>query len=164
MKITFHQTRNGRWLVHEARPHTLGVGVEKVGTPTGAHVTGCQFGAYLTEVEAEGHACRLCANNGWELVEWQPPTETNEQFIDLDQPDDETIHLNADKTIEWYRGFVLKNVDVTPRPHFGYEFAICLMATGKVFLNSKDGGYRLGDLKWAILEARDHVDKLLEGE
>lgn len=59
MKIAIRQTRKGDWLIFEARPHTLGIGLEKVGQSTGAYTTGQQFDRRPTRPEAESAALEI---------------------------------------------------------------------------------------------------------
>lgn len=161
MNITYRQTQSGKWLVCEAKPHTLGVGVKKVGTDSGGHTTGFQYGSFDTEAEAAEFATNLAAERGWSIVEWIEPTVRNPQFIDLAMPNDDLISINSDKTIEWYRGEVLKNVDITEGKWFGYDFAIVDMSTGERLLLSDNGRYRVGDLKATVLRWRGLVDERL---
>lgn len=161
MNITYRQAQSGKWLVHEAKPHTLGVGVEKVGTPTGGQTTGFQYGNFDTEAEAAEFANELATKCGCTVVEWKPATRRNSQYIDLPAADDDRISINSDKTIEWYRGEVLKNCDITPGQWFGYEFALVDMSTGERLLLSNDGRYQVGDLKRTILHWRAAVDERL---
>lgn len=161
MNITYRKTQSSKWLVCEAKPHTLGVGVQKVGTESGGHTTGFQFGTFDEEGQAKDYAGSLARQRGWSIVEWVEPVKRNPQFIDLDMPDNDLISINSDKTIEWYRGEVLKNVDVTSGKWFGYDFAIVHVSTGERILLSNDGRYRVGDLKAAILKFRALVDERL---
>lgn len=161
MKITYRQTQSGKWLVHEAKPHTLGVGVEKAGEYSGEYTTGYQFGTFDSDTEAIAAMNELAAERGFTVVEWIEPIARNPQFIDLPVPDEDRISINADKTIEWYRGEVLKNRDVTPGNWFGYDFAIVDVTTGERLLLSEDGRYRVGDLKQTILRWRAMVDARL---
>jgi hypothetical protein len=160
MNISYRLTRSGKWLVCEALPHTLGVGVERVGTPTDAYTTGTQFGAYATEDAALAQVEALTKEFACTYVPWVTPHEFNQQFIDLDLSDDAIVYIATDKTIEWYKGRVIKNIDVTEGKWFGYDFAIMIAnGDGRRFLESTNGGYRLGDLKRAILEARRVIDE-----
>lgn len=161
MNITYRKTQSGKWLVCEAKPHTLGVGVQKVGTESGGHTTGFQFGTFEEEGQAKDYAGSLARQRGWSIVEWVEPVKRNPQYIDLDMPDNDLISINSDKTIEWYRGEVLKNVDITEGKWFGYDFAIVDVWTGERLLLSKEGRYRVGDLKQAIAAFRYRVDDRL---
>jgi hypothetical protein len=161
MNITYRQTQSGKWLVCEAKPHTFGVGVQKVSTPSGGHTTGYQYGKFDTVQEAIDFANELATRRGWSIVEWQEPVNRNPQFIDMDLPDDDLISINSDKTIEWYRGEVLRNLDLTPYPRFGYDLAIVDISTGERLLEPTNGRYRLGDLRQAIMQFREQVDARL---
>lgn len=159
MNITYRQTQSGKWLVCEAKPHTLGVGVQKVGTPSGGYTTGYEYDRYDTESEAANAARQLATERGWQVVEWIEPVTRNQDFIDL--PDGEFVSINADKTVEWYRGEVLKNVDITPYPRFGYEFALTDMTTGDRFLVQDTSRYSTTVLKNVIRRFRECVDARL---
>lgn len=163
MKITYRQTRNGMWLVCAALPHVLGVGVKKVGTPTGAYTTGHQFGSYTEEQDARTHMENLASEHGYEIVEWVTPTEFNQDFLDIDLPDEEWISINPDKTIMWYKGKVLKNFDVTPGKRFGYKFELQLVGHDECFLASTDECYQVGELKQAILRCQEYIDEKESG-
>jgi len=161
MNITYRKTQSGKWLVCEAKPHTLGVGVQKVGTDSGGHTTGFQFGAFEDEAQAIAAMNGIARARGFSIVKWIEPINRNPQFIALDMPEDSLISINSDKTIEWYRGEVLKNIDITPGHWFGYDFAIIDCSTGERLLLSDSGRYKVGELKQAILQFRQRVDARL---
>jgi len=161
MDITYRQTQSGKWLVCEAKPHGLGVGVQKVGTPSGGHTSGFQYGRFDTEAEAVECMNIIAAQRGYDIVQWIEPVNRNPQFIDLPRPDNDRISINSDKTIEWYHGEILKNIDITEGKWFGYDFALIDCTTGERLLLSEEGRYRVGDLKHAILKWRASVDERL---
>ena len=145
----------------EAKDHTLGVGVQRVHTKSGGHTTGFQYGHFNTEAEAIQRMNEIAAQRGYTVVQWVEPINRNPQFIDMPRPDSDRIAINANKTIEWYRSEVLKNIDITEGNSFGYDFAIADYTTGERFLLSKNGRYSVGDIKQAIMRWRRTVDTRL---
>lgn len=178
MKISIRQTQKGDWLVFEAIPATLGVGVDQVDSPAGGYTTGLQFQRFETDEEAENYAGALVAKTNAELVEWQPPQRQNSHFEDLPQlyPDRanyETkeqaeaagwIRINPSKTITHYRGIKIYCADVTPGNSFGYELSI--KALDQEFAHSAQIGigryfsirFRAGDILDAIESVRKFID------
>jgi hypothetical protein len=160
MNISYRLTRSGKWLVCEALPHTLGVGVGRVGTPTDAYTTGTQFGAYATEDAALAQVEALTKEFAYTYVPWVTPHEFNQQFIDLDLSDDAIVYIGTNKTVDLYKGQAIRNIDVTEGKWCDNDFAIVIAGgDGRRYLESTNGGYRLGDLKRAILEARRVIDE-----
>lgn len=168
-------------MVFEAIPATLGIGIEKVGSPAGGYTTGKQFERYLSRDEAIRHAGDLTARTGGQLVEWQSPESQNVQFGDLPKlyptrTEYDTseqaelagwIHINPSKTITFYKSVKIYCADVTPGRSFGYDLAIKTSAHPDLrFAESSEiwiGQYfsirfRTGDVVDAIAKIRDIID------
>jgi hypothetical protein len=183
--ISTRKTRSGDYLIFEAVPYRLGIGVATTGSKGSGYTTGHQFGRADTESEAVAAAEAIVVENDdetchWILIDWQPPMDKNLQFVDLDKKypqakDFETkaeaetagwVYINPSKTIEWYRGRVLKCVDVSGGDSFGYDFAIKIKGEVSEFATSKTIGigrmvsarFRSGDVVDGILAARQWID------
>jgi len=176
--ISVRHTQKGDWLIFEAIPATLGIGVNKVGSSAGGYTTGLQFDRRETEEEAQNYAGELAVKIGAEIVEWEPPQNKNTLFSDLlplypAVTDYETseqaesagwIRINPSKTIIHYRGVKIYCADVTPGNSFGYKLAI--KALEQEFAQSTEIGigkyfsvrFRSGDIVDAIKAAQKFID------
>lgn len=184
--ITTRKTQSGDYLIFEAVPYKLGIGVEKVGSTGAGYTTGHQFGRADTEPEAVAAAEAIVAEKSdgfchWVLIKWRPPTEKNVQFVDMPKkfPECKTydkkvhaeasgwIYVNPAKTLEWHRGRVIKCVDVSPDNSFGYDFAIRIVGEEINFAETGEIGigrfvsirFRSGDVVEGILAARGWIDE-----
>jgi hypothetical protein len=183
--ISTRQTRSGDFLIFEAVPYRLGIGTKPVGDQGPGYTTGHQFGRADTGAEAVAAAEAIVSEKSddfchWVLIEWQPPTEQNPQFVDLpivypSQTEYETksaadedgwIYINPTKTLEWYRGRAIKCVDVSGPNSFGYDFAVKISGeqvefarTKTVWINGKfSARFQSGTVVNAILSARAWID------
>lgn len=184
--VSFRKTRSGDFLIFEAAPYKHGIGVRKVGSEGGGYTTGYQFGRANTEPEAKAAAEALVAEmtddfSTWQVVEWQPPMQKNPQFVDLPKQypinrvyeskpaaeADGWIYINPTKTIEHYRGRVIKCIDISPGNSFGYNFALRIWGEDEDFAISQElrigefqgtTRFRSGDIVDAILAAREWID------
>lgn len=194
--ISYRKTQGrGDWLIFEAVPYTNGIGVRQVGTPARGYTTGLQFGRADTEEEAKNSAKAIAQEKEMVLVLWEPPRDPNPKFVDLSRQfpvkkdynskeeaeADGWIYINPSKTIEWYKGRVIKCIDVTPGNSFGYDLAIKIVGQGRHF-NSEEGyeidqsiefakskaidigkyvsiRFRSGDVLDAISDARKWIDQ-----
>lgn len=184
--ISVRKTHSGDYLIFEAVPYKRGIGVEKVGSPGIGYTSGHQFGRADAEPEALRAAKAIVAEKSdgfchWVLIEWRPPTEKNVQFVDMPKKfpsgnqyesrgaaeEDGWIYINPAKTLEWYRGRVIKCVDVSPANSFGYDFAIRIVGEEINFAQTGEIGigrffsirFRSGDVVEGILAARGWIDE-----
>lgn len=178
MKISMRQTQKGDWLVFEAIPATMGVGVSKVGSPAGGYTTGLQLNRFDSEELAYRFAAELSAKTGSDIVDWLPPQAQNEQFRDLpklypirkdydtstEAEADGWIHINPSKSIDYHKGIKIYCADVSPANTFGYNLAI--MAAGRRYAETSQIWigrnfsirFRAGEIVDAIEAARAFID------
>lgn len=176
-KISIRQTKAGDWLICEAIPNALGIGVQSVGDTAPGYKTGHQYDRYPTEHEAIAFAEGLAAGLDAELVDWQHPEE-NSRFEDLprlfpkrtsyqtveEAEADGWIRINPSKTVSWYRGMKIYCKDISPGNSFGYDLAI--VANGRQFTKSSEIGvgpkisvrFRAGEVVEAIETAKKYID------
>lgn len=195
--ISCRKTQRGDWLIFEAVPYTNGIGARKVGSPGQGYTTGHQFGRAEDENEACNSAKAIAQEMEMVLVPWEPPRDFNPRFIDLPPQNptkkdynskdeakaDGWIYINPSKTIEHYRGRVIKCIDVTPGRSFGYNLAIKIAGQGRhvkieedsiyeidqsiefaksqeIWANNRlSARFRTGDIVSAILAARKWIDQ-----
>lgn len=178
MKISMRQTQKGDWLVFEAIPATMGVGVSKVGTLAGGYTTGLQLNRFDNEELAYRFAAELSAKTGSEIVDWLPPQAQNVQFRDLpklyptakrydtsaEAEADGWIHINPSKSIDYHKSIKIYCADVSPVGTFGYNLAI--MADGRRYAESStiwigqhlSIRFRAGEIVDAIEAIRRFID------
>jgi hypothetical protein len=178
MPISIRQTQKGDWLVFEAIPAKLGIGVQQVGTLAGGYNTGFQYNRFPIESDAEDYAILLAEKLNSEIVEWEYPQQTNVQFEDLPKlyPTQSKfdnanaaqnagwIRINPNKTITHYKGVKIYCSDITPGAAFGYDLAIT--ANSEYYLESSEiwiGNYfsirfRAGDIVDVIKAIKQVID------
>lgn len=181
--VSYRQTRRGDWIVCEALPATMDIGMDKVGSPAGGYTTGEVYNRADSEEAAEEMAQAIAHERGGVVVAWEHP-RPNPQFGDLPRRyptqtggyeswqaahADGWVTISPHKTIEHYRGRVIRCADITPGNSFGYKLAI--ECAGTHYLESttvwaEDGtvsefspAFRSGDLVDAIEAARRWIDE-----
>lgn len=181
--ISYRQARRGDWIVCQAVPATMDIGMAKVGSPAGGYTTGTIYGRADTEEAAEQMAQSTAREHNGTVVAWEYP-RPNPQFADLPRKypmqtsgyeswqaarADGWVTINPSKTIEHYRGRVIYCADITPGNSSGYELAVT--CAGIRYLESttvwaEDGAvskfcpaFRAGDLVDAIEAARRWIDE-----
>lgn len=182
--LSCRQTRRGDWIVCQAVPATLDIGIERVGNPADGYTTGHIFSRHAGEDEARRAAEALAVQKGWAFApDWKHPRR-NGQFSELPKKyptrttgyssfdearEDGWIHINPSKTIQHYRGRVIYCADITQPPSSGYDLAVS--CAGIVYLESTEvwamgergfsnfsPRFRTGDLVDAIQAARRWID------
>jgi hypothetical protein len=179
--VSVRQTRRGDWLVFEALPATMGIGVAKVGSVGRGYKTGHQYGRFGTEAEANVEARRIADEKDGVVVAWEYPGQ-NTPFsalprkyptrthydTDEDAAADGWLYIFPDKTIEWYRGHLIYVQDITPGRAIDYELAVMVKGHDRIFTRNEltwIGGkfswrFRTGDILDAIAAAHRFIDSL----
>lgn len=148
--ISVRQTKRSDWLVFQAIPATLGMGIEKVGTLVGGYTTGYQYDRFPTEQEANEYAKKLAEKLQAQVVKWEYKQRENPQFIDLTKlyPTEKEfntsekakkagwINISPNKRLCYYNDVRIWCKDVTLGTSFGYNLAI--VANDKIYLESTE--------------------------
>ena len=176
--ISVRQTKRGDWLVFQAVPATLGMGIEKVGNLAGGYTTGYQYDRFPTESEANEYAELLAKKLNSQVVKWQYKQRENPQFINLpklyptkkqfnnreEAEKEGWIYISPNKCLCYYKDIRIWCKDIIPGASFGYDLAI--VTNDKIYLESTviwiggkfSNSFRMGDIVDVIERIKQEIN------